>query len=89
MTESRYHPCLECFNRYDRTYSKECDSTCEYAYAINLRDANIQDLNAIVEKLETELSEEKSRTAKLVARNARLDYDLGYAYQTITKLKGE
>lgn len=85
----RYNPCFECRLRYDKQYSKDCDDNCEYAYAIKLRDCNIEDLNAIIENLKTKLAEEKTRTAKLVARNATLDYDLGYAYQLISKLKGD
>ena len=85
----RYNPCFECLNRHGKQYSEECDSKCEYAYAVKLRDCNIEDLNIIITKLEADLNAEKSRTAKLIAQNARLDYDLGYAYQTICKLKGE
>lgn len=85
----RYNPCFECLNRHEKRYSEECNSKCEYAYAVQLRDSNIEDLNTIIRKLETKLEEEKNRTAKLIAQNARLDYDLGYAYQTITKLKGD
>lgn len=85
----RYNPCFECLNRRDVQYSKDCDNNCEYAYAIKLRDSNIEDLNTIIKNTEAELAEEKTRTAKLVAENARLDYDLGYAYQTICKLKGD
>lgn len=30
-----YNPCAECFNRYGRSYSEECDNTCEYANALS------------------------------------------------------
>ena len=85
----KYSPCLECLNRYKRQYSKDCDDTCDYAHAVKLRDSNIADLNTIIANLETQLTEEKSRNAKLVAQNAILDYDLGHAYQIISKLKGD
>ena len=85
----RFNPCFECLNRFGRQYSKNCDNTCEYAYAVKLRDSNIEDLNTTIKKLESDLEEEKLRTAKLIAQNARLDYDLGYAYQVISKLKGD
>ena len=26
-----FNPCFECYNRYNRQYTKECDTTCEYA----------------------------------------------------------
>ena len=26
-----YNPCLECYNRYGRQYTEECDEMCEYA----------------------------------------------------------
>ena len=26
-----YNPCLECYNRYSRQYTEECDEMCEYA----------------------------------------------------------
>ena len=54
-----------------------------------LADALVEELKEMFEKKDTELQEEKSRVAKLIAQNARLDYDLGYAYQTICKLKGD
>lgn len=85
----RYNPCFECLNRYNRQYSEECDNDCAYAHAVKLRNINIEDLNTTIKNLETKLAEEKSRTSTLIARNAKLDYDLGYAYQTICKLKGD
>ena len=30
-----YNPCFECFNRYGKQYTEECDNTCEYAYALS------------------------------------------------------
>ena len=85
----RYNPCFECLDRYGREYSKECDTRCEYAYAVKLRDVNIEDLNMTIKHLETKLKEEKTRTADLIARNAKFDFDLGRAYQLISKLTGE
>jgi hypothetical protein len=85
----RYNPCFECLNRYGREYSEDCDNRCEYAYTIHLRNATIEDLHTTIDNLEIKLAEEKTRTAKLIAQNALLDYDLGYAYQTICKLKGD
>ena len=85
----RYNPCFECLIRTDKEYSTECDNSCDYAYAIKLRNLNIEDLNVIIKNLETKLAEEKTKNTKLVAQNARLDYDLGYAYQVICKLKGD
>lgn len=38
---------------------------------------------------ENELTKEKARVAELIARNARLSYDLDYAYEVISKLKGD
>lgn len=26
-----YNPCFECYNRYGKQYTKDCDDTCEYA----------------------------------------------------------
>lgn len=54
-----------------------------------LADALIEEFGEMLEKKDAELQEEKSRVSKLIAQNARLDYDLGYAYQTICKLKGD
>lgn len=31
-----FNPCFECWNRYGKQYTKECDSTCEYAVAVKL-----------------------------------------------------
>lgn len=31
-----YNPCWECFNRYERSYTKDCDSKCQYAKAISM-----------------------------------------------------
>ena len=33
--ENMYNPCLECYNRYDRQYSEECDNTCQYAHILS------------------------------------------------------
>lgn len=30
-----FSPCFECYNRYGRQYTEECDSTCEYANVIS------------------------------------------------------
>lgn len=30
-----YNPCLECYNRYGKQYTEECDNTCEYAHALS------------------------------------------------------
>ena len=30
-----YSPCVECFNKYGKSYTKECDNNCEYAHAIS------------------------------------------------------
>ena len=30
-----YNPCVECWNRYNRQYSNECDSMCEYAIILS------------------------------------------------------
>ena len=79
----RYNPCFECRLRHDRQYSSDCENNCEYAYAIKLRDSNIEDLNTIIKNLEDQIAEEKARVAKLITRNALLNYDLGRAYQII------
>lgn len=26
-----YEPCFACFNHYGKSYSKQCDETCQYA----------------------------------------------------------
>lgn len=31
-----YHPCWECFNRYEHSYTKDCDGKCQYAKAISM-----------------------------------------------------
>lgn len=62
----RYNPCFECLIRSGKQYSKDCDDICEYAYAIKLRDSNIEDLNTTINNLETKLEEEKSRTANVI-----------------------
>ena len=30
-----YNPCFECFNRYGKSYTEECDTTCQYAYELS------------------------------------------------------
>ena len=30
-----YNPCSECYNRYCKQYTEECDNTCEYAHALS------------------------------------------------------
>lgn len=30
-----YNPCFECYNRYDRQYTEECDNKCDYANALS------------------------------------------------------
>ena len=35
-----YSPCFECMNRYNRQYTEECDTDCDYAYAVK-RDRDI------------------------------------------------
>lgn len=54
-----------------------------------IADALNEELKELFKQKDNELQEEKARVARLIARNARLDYDLGYAYQTICKLKGD
>lgn len=54
-----------------------------------IADALNEELKEVFKQKDNELQEEKERVAKLIARNARLDYDLGCAYQTISKLKGD
>lgn len=76
-----HDPCLDCFMRYSNLPIEEFDHhrlTCGCAVKA-----------LYIERLKCALSEEKSRVANLIARNAKLDYDLGCAYQTITKLRGE
>lgn len=70
----RYNPCLECFNRYGKQYSEDCNNTCDYAYAVKLRDTNIEDLNLIIEKLEHQLKTPR-RVSKneLAARMAKIN----------------
>lgn len=87
--KTTYSPCIDCMNRYGRTYSKECVNICDYAHYISIRDTLLEDKDKIIQKIEQQLSEEKSRVAALIARNARLNYDLEYAYQTISKLRGD
>ena len=55
----RYAPCFDCFNRYGREYTDWCDSNCEYAYAVKLRDSNIEDLNKIIKNLEDQLAKKE------------------------------
>lgn len=31
-----YNPCLECYNRYGRTYSVACDKICDYAQCMQM-----------------------------------------------------
>lgn len=33
--EIMYNPCSECLNRYDHSYTEDCDNSCEYAHALN------------------------------------------------------
>lgn len=86
---SRHNPCFVCFNHYGQSYREDCDDTCEYAYAVKKRDNTIEKLAKELDLKDAELKEEKSRVAKLIAQNAKLDYDLGQAYQLICKLKGD
>lgn len=30
-----YNPCFDCLNRYGRSYTEECDNTCEYAHVLS------------------------------------------------------
>ena len=30
-----YSPCWECWNRYGKQYTEECDSKCDYAYQLS------------------------------------------------------
>ena len=30
-----YNPCFECYNRYGKQYTEECDDTCEYAHVLS------------------------------------------------------
>lgn len=30
-----YNPCFECYIRYNRQYTEECDENCEYANALS------------------------------------------------------
>ena len=30
-----YSPCVECFNRYEKQYTEECDSKCDYANVLS------------------------------------------------------
>ena len=52
-----YSPCMECLNRYGRQYTEDCDNTCEYAHAVKIRDACIEDKDVIIHKLEIKLKE--------------------------------
>lgn len=31
-----FSPCFECYNRYGKQYTKECDTACEYAMITNI-----------------------------------------------------
>ena len=73
MSNERYNPCLECLNRYNRQYSKECDELCDYARILKIRDDNVRDLERII----------INKNAKL----EKLNRDLEWAYQFICKLK--
>ena len=47
-----YNPCFECYNRYGKHYTEECDSTCEYAYAVrNLKPSGLEFRNELVRRL--------------------------------------
>ena len=46
-----YNPCLECYNRWNKVYTKECDTTCIYARDIKRADDIIEYL---FDKLEEE-----------------------------------
>ena len=36
-----YEPCFACFNHYGKSYSKQCDETCQYAkVTMQLEEAN-------------------------------------------------
>lgn len=87
--DARYNPCFVCLTKYNRQYTESCDDTCDYAHAIKVKENIIENLFKELDSKDTELREEKSRVANLIARNARLDYDLGRAYQLICKLKGD
>lgn len=53
-----YSPCFECLNRYGKQYTKECDSTCEYAVAVKFigeLQAEIKTLQDKVDDLEMEI----------------------------------
>ncbi len=46
-----YNPCFECWNRYGKQYSEECDNSCEYAVAVKV----INNLQDEINKLKVEL----------------------------------
>ena len=53
-----YSPCFECLNRYGKEYSKECDTTCDYAASIKTRNRlldEISDLQNKIDDLEMQL----------------------------------
>ena len=56
-----YIPCEECFRRYQREYTEECDNTCDYARITKeykeytkskVLDRQIVDINALICRLE-------------------------------------
>ena len=47
-----YYPCSECWEKYNKQYSEECDEMCDYAMAIKERDR----LEAVVEKFSNKFS---------------------------------
>ena len=53
-----YSPCFECLNKYNKEYSKACDTTCDYAAAIKTIDKlldEISDLQNRVDDLEQQI----------------------------------
>lgn len=42
-----YYPCSECWEKYKRQYSEECDGYCDYAKAVKERD----ELEAIINSM--------------------------------------
>lgn len=56
--DNMYSPCFECFHRYGRQYSEECDNNCDYAMAVKIMShmqTETKSLQDKIDELEAEL----------------------------------
>lgn len=53
-----YNPCYECWNRYGKEYTKECDTTCEFA-KFALENTKLKEILKTVYKINIDIFEDE------------------------------